>query len=128
VGHCDHEDYRGHALLVVVGGGSVPHLVGHRVRPVGQPGGGLGQRQRGPLGVTEIRRFPPGRDRGQALLGLPPLRADRAPESTQALHPLIWLARRCTSSSVAGSTPPAYTALNSAWNGSIAPRTIAGLV
>ena len=44
VGHRDHEHDRGELLLVEVGGGRVPDVVGDRVGPVGQPGGGLGQR------------------------------------------------------------------------------------
>ena len=49
----------GELRLVVVAGRLVPHLVGDRVRPVGEPGGGLGQRQGGPLGVGEVRSFSP---------------------------------------------------------------------
>jgi hypothetical protein len=45
----------------------------------------------------------------------PALAAFAAPALTQALQPLIWLARRCTSSSVCGGTPPEYTALKRCW-------------
>ena len=41
----------------------------------------------------------------------PFFRAPRAPESTQALHPLIWLARRWTSSRVVPGTPAEYADL-----------------
>jgi hypothetical protein len=37
-----------------------PDLVGDRARPVGEPGRGLGERQRGPLGVVEERVAVPG--------------------------------------------------------------------
>src|SRR5215472_2675290 len=55
VGHADHEHDRGQFLLVVMIRGGVPDRVRDRVGAVGQPGGGLGQRQRGPLAVGEIR-------------------------------------------------------------------------
>src|SRR5262249_72813 len=59
----------------------------------------------------------------------PAFLALRAPESTHALQPLIWLVRRWTSSSVAGGTPPCSVALNRRWMACIASgRTIAGLV
>ena len=51
------------ALLVVVVGGLVPDRVGHGVGAVGEAGRRLGQRQRGALGVGEVRRLPP-RDDG----------------------------------------------------------------
>jgi O-acetylserine/cysteine efflux transporter len=71
VGRRDHEDQGREAPLIVVPGRLVPDLVGHRVRPVAEPGHGLGQRQRGPLGVGEVRRLPPGRHGKQPLVGLP---------------------------------------------------------
>jgi hypothetical protein len=37
--------------LVVVPGGLVPDLVGCRVRPIAEPGGGLGERQRAAFGI-----------------------------------------------------------------------------
>jgi hypothetical protein len=48
----------------------VPDLVRHRVGPVGEPGHGLGQGQRRPLGLVEVGRLPPGCDREQPLVGL----------------------------------------------------------
>src|SRR5579871_4362749 len=39
----------------------------------------------------------------------------RAEVPTQKLQPLIWLARRWTSSSVLGDTPPLYVAFISSW-------------
>ena len=57
------------AALVVVPGGLVPDLVGYRVGPVGQPGDGLGERQRGAFGVGEVRRLPPGRYGEEPLVG-----------------------------------------------------------
>src|SRR5262249_26965582 len=52
----------------------------------------------------------------------------RAPESTQKLQPLIWLARRWASSSVVDGTPPSRAALSRAWAPGVAPgRIVAGL-
>jgi drug/metabolite transporter (DMT)-like permease len=70
VGRRDHEEQGREATLIVVPGGLVPDVVGHRVRPVAEPGHRLGQGQRGPLGVGEVRRLPPGRHREQPLVGL----------------------------------------------------------
>src|SRR6266568_3827971 len=53
----------------------------------------------------------------------------RAPESTQKLQPLIWLARRWTSSSVADGTPPFLVALSRACMAFVASgRIVAGLL
>ena len=60
VGRRDHEEQGREATLIVVPGGLVPDAVGHRVRPVAEPGHRLGQGQRGPLGVGKVRRLPPG--------------------------------------------------------------------
>src|SRR5215208_248455 len=54
--------------LVVVPGGLLEYPVGNRIRPVAQAGGGLGERQRGALGVAEVGRLSPGRHREQALV------------------------------------------------------------
>ena len=56
--------------LVVVASGLVPDVVRDGVRPVGEPGHGLGQRERGALGVGEVRRLSPGGDHEDALVGL----------------------------------------------------------
>jgi len=69
-GRGDHEDDGCEPLLVVMAGGLVPDLVRHRICAVAEPGGGLGQRQRGPLGVGKVRRLPPGRYRPEPLVGL----------------------------------------------------------
>jgi hypothetical protein len=50
-----------------VSGGLGPDLVGDRAGPVGEPGRGLGERQRGALGVVEERVLVPGGD-GEQLL------------------------------------------------------------
>jgi drug/metabolite transporter (DMT)-like permease len=71
VGRRDREDQGRQATLIVVPGGLVPDLVGHRVRPVAQPGHGLGQGQCGPLRAGEKRGVPPGGHREQPLVGLP---------------------------------------------------------
>src|SRR5215467_13592069 len=70
VGRSDHEEQGREATLIVVPGRLVPDLVGHRVGPVAEPGHGLGQGQRGPLGVGEVRCLPPSRDGEQPLVGL----------------------------------------------------------
>ncbi len=87
-------DESGEALLVVVVGRVGPDLIRNRVGPVTEPSGGLGERQRGPFGIAEVRRLPPGCEGPEPLVGLTCLLAARAPASTQALQPLIWLARR----------------------------------
>jgi len=66
----DPENQRGQGRLVVVAGRLVPYLVGYRVGPVAEPGDGLGEGQRGPFGVGEERRVPPGDQREQPLVGL----------------------------------------------------------
>jgi drug/metabolite transporter (DMT)-like permease len=71
VGRRDHEEQGREATLIVVPGHLVPDLVGHRVGPVAEPGHGLGQGKRGPFGLGEVRRLPPGRHREQPLVGLP---------------------------------------------------------
>jgi hypothetical protein len=86
--------------LVIVPRGLGPDLVGDRAGPVGEPGRGLGECQRGALGVVE-ERVSYQAATVSSFSGLTPaLAALAAPASTQALQPLIWLARRCTSSSV----------------------------
>src|SRR5262249_14867019 len=67
VGHRHHQHQRPELPLVVVPGGLGPDLVGDRARPVGEPGGRLGERQRGPLGVVEARVLVPG-GQGEQLL------------------------------------------------------------
>jgi len=57
--------------FAVVARGLIPHVVGHRVGTVGETGGGLRERQRGALGVAEIRRLAPRRDGVDALAALP---------------------------------------------------------
>src|SRR5438105_10255551 len=47
VGRGDHEDQGREPLLVVVPGGLVPDRVWDRVRPIGEPGDGLGEREGG---------------------------------------------------------------------------------
>ena len=47
--------------------GLCPDLVGDRAGPVGEPGGGLGECERGPLGVVEARVLVPGGE-GEQLL------------------------------------------------------------
>jgi hypothetical protein len=56
--------------LGVVAGSLVPDLVGHGVRPVRQPGGGLGERERRAFGVVEVRRLAPRGDEVDALAAL----------------------------------------------------------
>ena len=56
--------------LGVVAGGIVPDLVRHRVGPVGQPGGRLGERERRTLGIAEVRRLAPRGDEMGALAAL----------------------------------------------------------
>jgi drug/metabolite transporter (DMT)-like permease len=70
IGGRDHENQGGEAPLIVVPGGLVPYLVGHRVTAVAEPGHRFGQGQRGPLGAGEVRRLPPGRHREQPLVCL----------------------------------------------------------
>jgi ketosteroid isomerase-like protein len=62
VDHRDRDDECGELRFAVVARGLIPDLVSHRVGSVGDPGGGLGERQRGALGVAEIRRLAPRRD------------------------------------------------------------------
>src|SRR5215213_1884435 len=57
----DVEDQGRKRLLVVMAGGLVPDLVRYRVRPIAEPGRGLGERQRGALGVGEVGCLSPGR-------------------------------------------------------------------
>jgi len=45
-----------------------PDLVGDRAGPVAQPGRGLGERQRGPLGVVEARVLVPGGEGGRPVM------------------------------------------------------------
>jgi hypothetical protein len=100
-----------------VPGGLVPDLVRYRVRPVGQPGDGLGERQRGAFGVGEARRIRQAAAANSRSPVSPAFWALREPESTQELHPLIWLARKWTSASVGGGTPPFSVAECRAWMG-----------
>ena len=107
VGDGDLQDQGGHALLVVVPRRLVPDRVGSRVGAVGQPGGGLGQRQGGALRVGEVRG---GRARRTTAAtrsaDSPPLTSALTPLSTQAPQPLTWLTRRWTSPGVGDVTPP----------------------
>ena len=117
----------GKLRLVVEAGRLVPHLVGNRVRPVGEPGGGLGQRQGSPLGVAEVRSFPPGTDHEDALVRLAGGLELRECMSKHTLHPLIWLARASTRYSVLSGTPALRTRVPSFCIASRAPgTTIAG--
>src|SRR5581483_11089139 len=56
----DLDDERGERLLVVMALGLVPDFVGDGVGAVGDPRGGLGQRERGPFAFREIGRVAPG--------------------------------------------------------------------
>src|SRR5712691_5936861 len=85
--------------------GLVPDRVRHRVRPVAQPGYGLGQRQRGTLGVAEVGHLPPRRHREQALFRLARLLLREARHVDADAAAVIWLARRWARPSVRGGTP-----------------------
>src|SRR5258706_16019357 len=62
-------EYQGpERLLVVVPGDFVPDLVRHRVRPVAEPGGSLGERQCGAFFVREVGRLAPGRHGEEPLV------------------------------------------------------------
>src|SRR5262245_19830260 len=49
-------------------GGLGPDLVWYRVCPVAEPGGGLGERQRGAFGIGELGRLSPSRHCENALI------------------------------------------------------------
>ena len=49
--------------------GDVPHVVGNRVRAIGEAGRRLRQRQGSPLGLGEVRGIAPDGDRVDALIG-----------------------------------------------------------
>ena len=68
VGCGDHKDQGRESLLVVVLGGLVPDRVWDRVGPVGKPGDGLGEREGGTFGVSEVGCLPPGRHGEEALV------------------------------------------------------------
>src|SRR5216683_2959744 len=68
VGRGDHEDQGREPLLVVVPAGLVPDLVGDRVRPIGETGGSLGEREGGTFGVGEVGCLPPGCHGEEALV------------------------------------------------------------
>src|SRR5579863_1513858 len=70
VGGSDHEEQGGKSLLVVVAGGFVPNRVRDRVGPVGKPGDGRSERQRGAFGIGEVGCLAPGRDGEEALIRL----------------------------------------------------------
>ena len=77
-----------------------PDFVGDRAGLVGQPGRGLGERQRGPLGGVEERVLVPRGDGEQLLRADAGLgRAGGAGVDARAAA-VDWLTRRCTSSSV----------------------------
>ena len=60
----------GERLLVEVLRCLVPDVVRHRIGLVAEPRHRLGQRERGALGIGEVRRVAPGRDREDAVVGL----------------------------------------------------------
>src|SRR5205807_2922585 len=66
----DGDHQRGESRPVVVLGRLLEDLVRHGIGPVGKAGSGFGQRQGGPLGVTEVGSLPPRRQREKALVGL----------------------------------------------------------
>src|SRR6266487_5164966 len=68
VGRGYHEDQGRESLLVVVLAGLAPDLVGNRVRPIGETGGSLGEREGGTFGVGEVGCLPPGRHGEEALV------------------------------------------------------------
>src|SRR5258707_3446056 len=68
VGRGNHEDQGREPLLCVVPAGLVPDLVGDRVRPIGETGGSLGEREGGTFGVGEVGCLPPGRHCEEALV------------------------------------------------------------
>src|SRR3954454_16337824 len=72
----DREHQPGERLLVVVARGLVPDLVGDGVGPVGQARDRLGQRERRPLGLAEVRCLAPGRHREDPVVGLTELAQD----------------------------------------------------
>jgi hypothetical protein len=74
----------------------------------------LGERQRRAFAGGEVGRLPPGRHREQPLVGLACLFGVPWPPSTQELHPVIWLARRWTSSRVVDGTGPFFADLSRA--------------
>src|ERR1700730_3032462 len=68
VGRGDRKDQSRQRRLLVMTCGLVPDVVGNRIRPVAEPGNGLGERQRGAFGVGKIGRFSPGRHREEAIV------------------------------------------------------------
>ena len=104
-------------------GGFVPDLVRHRVGPVRQPRGGLGERERRTLGVAEVRGLAPRGDEVDALAALAQCSSSRVWMSTQTLQPLIWLARSVTIASVASGIPACFAEAASCWAASSAPGT-----
>ena len=69
VGQRDGEEEGGEGPLVVVARGLFPDEVRYRVGAVGEPRRCLGQRERGPLGVREVRRPTPRRKRDELVVG-----------------------------------------------------------
>jgi hypothetical protein len=51
-------------------GGLGPDVVGNRIRAIAEARHGFGERERGALGVGEVGRLAPGRDREQAVVAL----------------------------------------------------------
>src|SRR5262245_35516465 len=64
----DRQEQRRQRLLVVVPRRFVPDRVGDALAPIGNPRERLGERQRRPLGIVEVRRIPPRRDREEPLV------------------------------------------------------------
>ncbi|MFK4405162.1 pimeloyl-ACP methyl ester carboxylesterase [Bradyrhizobium ottawaense] len=70
------EDQRCELALVEMLGGLIPDRIRYRVLAIGEARDGLGQRQRGALGVREIGRVAPSGHGEQALVGLAQLAGD----------------------------------------------------
>src|SRR5579871_2972890 len=66
----DGEEQGRQGRLVIVPGRLVPDLVGDRVRPVAKSGYGLGERQRGALGIGEVGGVAPRRHGEEPFIGL----------------------------------------------------------
>jgi hypothetical protein len=93
--------------FIVVPGSLASDLVRHRIRPVAHPREGLREGKGGAFGVGEVGSLPPTRlPRSKRRSSVSPaFLATRGCMSTQALHPVILLVRRLTSSSVRSGTP-----------------------
>jgi hypothetical protein len=70
-------------------GGLHPDVVWYRIRPVGQPRSGLGERERRALRLAEVGRLAPRGDEVDALAALADLLELTRVESMQTLQPLI---------------------------------------